>query len=91
MPDYSAGAMMEHDADGAHRSFDATVLELFAPPHLRGRALTIYHDAPLAQDSPWRAPGLVLNFTIDADLLAQGMQLFTGAVRDLRVEEARCP
>jgi hypothetical protein len=87
---YRANAMMDDRAGGGHRSFDATTLEVLAPSRLNGNTLTIYHDRPMGEASPWRMAGAVLRFMIDEDLLKDSTQVFTAAARDLRVEEARC-
>jgi hypothetical protein len=82
--DYAISALMEDFAGGGHRSQDATTLEILAPPRLKGSRLTLYHDEPANADSPWRAIGATLNFTIDAALLNEGVQIFAGAAQNVR-------
>jgi hypothetical protein len=85
---YDASAATDDYADGTHQRFGATALEILAPERLRRRALTIYHDGPVDVDSPWRLVGRVLSFVLDGDLIADGTQVFAGAIRDLGVEGA---
>lgn len=83
--DYRASALLEDFADGASRSHDATTLEILEPPHRNGARLSIYHDQPEPERSLWRLPGATLRFTIDEDLLGEGVQIFSGAARDVFV------
>lgn len=82
--DYRPHALMDDFAGGGHQSFDAATLEVLAPPRLRGSRLTIYQDPAAAADSPWRQVGAVLAFTLDEGLLAEGVQVFSGAAGNLR-------
>lgn len=81
---YGTSALMEDFAGGGHRSHDATTLELLDPPRLKGARLVIYHDTPADPQSLWRQIGATLDFHLDADMLADGVQVFSGAARDLR-------
>jgi hypothetical protein len=83
--EYSASALMEDFADGAYRSHDATTIELFEPTSMSGTRLTIYHDKPMSEHSPWRRVGGVLRFRIEEELLGEDMQIFSGAAHDLTV------
>src|SRR5258707_14964295 len=82
--EYHPHALMDHFIGGGHQSFGATTLEVLAPSHLNGSRLAIYHDPPAAEGSPWRKVGTALSFTIDAYLLAEGGQIFSGAANNLR-------
>jgi hypothetical protein len=81
--EYSMNALMDDFADGKHRSHDATILEILEPPARKGEQLIIYHDQSAANASPWRSVGATLRFTIDEDLIGEGVQIFSGAARDV--------
>jgi len=83
------GAMTDEFEDGSFVHYDATELELLRPADLRGRALTIFHDRPVAADSPWRRPGARIRARLLAESLAGDRQVFDGAVRDLEVVTER--
>jgi hypothetical protein len=82
--EYHPHALMDRLAGGGHQSFGATTLDILAPSRLSGSRLAIYHEPPMADDSPWRRIGAMLSFTIDEHLLAEGRQVFSGAVNNLR-------
>lgn len=82
---YQPAAMTDFMADGSHVTYDATAFELLAPPELRGRELGVFHDAPVAADSPWRRVGCRVAFRLIDGSLEAGHQVFAGAIEDLRV------
>lgn len=84
---YTPNALMDDFAGRGHQAFDATTIEILGPSRLKHRRLTIYHDEPVAEFSPWRAVGSTLSFAIDEDLLNEGAQAFTASARNLRVEQ----
>jgi len=81
---YRLSALMEDFSGGGHRSHDATALEIQVPERLKGSRLVIYHDTPPDPKSIWREVGATLEFHLDADLLAEGVQVFSGATGKLR-------
>ena len=81
---YRRSALMEDFAGGGHRSHDATTLEIHAPERVKGSRMVIYHDTPPDPQSIWREVGAMLEFHLDADLLAEGVQVFSGAAGKLR-------
>jgi len=84
---YSASAAIDDYADGTHQRFGATTLELLAPKRPGRSMLTIYHDGPVDERSPWRSIGSVLSFVLSEDLLEEGAQVFAAAARGLSVED----
>ena len=85
---YGTSALMEDFAGGGHRSHDATTLELLDPPRLKGARLVIYHDTPADPQSLWREVGATIEFDLDAELLIDGVQIFSGAARHLQRADA---
>jgi hypothetical protein len=87
--DYRANAMFDRLQDGRVVSYDASILKVLNPDEVRREALTIYHSEPAPADSPWRAIGGELTFTLDPDLLKDDVLLFDGAPQDVRLERPR--
>lgn len=82
---HAFGAMEDHFDDGSFALYDATEIELLAPADHRGRTLTVFHDRPVGEDSPWRRPGTRVRARLFGESLEGGRQVFDGAVRDLEV------
>jgi hypothetical protein len=78
-------AMTDHFEDGSFALYDATVLEIQAPPSLRGQSLTVFHDQPVEEGSPWMKTGATVRLKLWAESLAGDRQVFDGAVRDLEL------
>jgi hypothetical protein len=83
---YNPSAAFDDYADGTHGRFGATQLEVLSPQRFERRRFSVYHEDEVAQESPWRATGSVLRFSLDEDLLDEGVQVFAGAARGLGVE-----
>lgn len=83
--DYIPNAMTDQYGDGPPASFDATVIKVISPDNLRDRSISIYHDQPEPPDSPWRQQGEKVLLHIELDMLEEGIQVFSGAVTDLRL------
>ncbi len=81
---YGISALMEDFAGGEHRSHDATTLQVLSPPGLKDTRMVIYHDTPADPQSLWREVGATIDFNLDAELLVDGVQIFSGAARDLQ-------
>jgi hypothetical protein len=81
---YDASAAVDDYDDRTHQRFGATRLEILAPERLKHRILAIYHDSPVDNSSPWRAIGSVLSFSLDQELLEEGVQVFAAAARGVR-------
>ena len=85
---YGISALMEDFAGGGHRSHDATTLQIVAPPRLKDSRMVIYHDTPADPQSLWREVGATIEFDLDAELLIDGVQIFSGAARHLQRADA---
>ena len=77
-------AMSDYYDSGDFVVYDATVLEILAPAHFRGKKLTIFHNEPVAPDSPWREINRKLRFSIEEEYLNSDNLLFDGALHHLR-------
>lgn len=73
-------AMHDEFESGGFTTYDATELEIVAPPTLNGRGLTIYHNESPAPASPWREISRKVKFSIKEDDLTHEGVLFDGAV-----------
>lgn len=84
---YVPNAIHDSFEDGGFQSFDASSIVVVAPAFMRGRELSVAHNAPEAEDSPWRRVGRQISFTIDRSLLGEDSLVFSAAAEDLRVVE----
>jgi hypothetical protein len=80
-------AMHDNFGPGETAVYDATDLLVIDPPETRGRILRVFHehehDREVPADSPWRRVGQRLRMRLPRAMLAPGIQIFSGAVRDL--------
>jgi hypothetical protein len=83
--DYIPDAMTDQYEEGPPASFDATVIKVLSPGSLRDRSISIYHDRPEPPESLWRQQGEKVQLRIELDMLEEGIQVFSGAVSDLRL------
>ena len=77
-------AMSDYYDSGDFVVYDATVLEILAPAHLRGNELTIFHNEAVPPHSPWRDINRKLWFSIEEEYLTSGNLIFDGALQNLR-------
>lgn len=84
---YIPNAMVDDFGSGPPVTFDATVIKVISPVTLRGRSIYIFHDTPQPQESIWCRQGEKVLMRIESDMLEEGVQVFSGAVLEIRPVE----